>query len=129
VAYLVAGNETTIPAVEELRAALAEHLPGYMIPAVFVTLDAFPLTPNGKVDRKALPEPEMDRAQITAEYVAPRTPLEQALADLCAAILGLERVGIHDSFFDLGGNSLMATHDRRAAELSARALLRAGACG
>jgi acyl carrier protein len=109
VAYLVAGNETAIPAVEELRAALAEHLPGYMIPAVFVTLDAFPLTPNGKVDRKALPKPELDRGQITAEYIAPRTPLEQQLADLCAGILGLERVGIHDSFFDLGGNSLMAT--------------------
>jgi len=109
VAYLVGKQGAVVPAVEELRGLLAETLPGYMIPAVFVTLDAFPLTPNGKVDRRALPEPEMGRGQMTAEYVAPRTPLEQELADLCANVLGLEKVGIHDSFFDLGGNSLAAT--------------------
>ncbi|MFZ0548018.1 MAG: amino acid adenylation domain-containing protein, partial [Candidatus Promineifilaceae bacterium] len=109
VAYLVGRQDAEVPTVEQLRASLAETLPGYMIPAVFFTLDAFPLTPTGKVDRKSLPEPTIERGQMTAEYVAPRTPLEQELAELCANVLGLEKVGIHDSFFDLGGNSLMAT--------------------
>ncbi|RAM48117.1 MAG: non-ribosomal peptide synthetase, partial [Hapalosiphonaceae cyanobacterium JJU2] len=86
---------------------LQDQLPEYMVPAVFVVLDALPLTPNGKVDRKALPAP--DGSSRTDEYVAPRTPTEAIIADLFAATLGVDTVGIYDSFFDLGGHSLLAT--------------------
>nr|WP_244163876.1 condensation domain-containing protein [Rhodococcus koreensis] len=78
-----------------------------MIPAQVVHLDTLPLSVNGKLDRKALPAPNLDTA--TAEYVAPRTPAEVVVSDVFAEILGVERVGIHDHFFDLGGNSLVAT--------------------
>jgi hypothetical protein len=86
-----------------------------MVPSLFVTLESLPLTPNGKVDRKALPEPSQARPDLRAPYVAPRTPLELELAELCAQVLGLESpngqpaVGIHDNFFDLGGHSLLGT--------------------
>ena len=102
---------------DELRRFLRRRLPDYMVPAAFVTLAALPLTPNNKVDRRALPVPHLTRA-ATASYVAPRTPLEEELATLCAGVLGLTgdasanghpAVGIHDNFFDLGGNSLLAT--------------------
>ncbi|MBA2675316.1 non-ribosomal peptide synthetase, partial [Ramlibacter sp.] len=93
--------------VQALRAALARRLPGYMVPSHIVVLAALPLTPNGKIDRKALPVP--DAAQAQEAYVAPRTPLERGLAAVWAAVLGLERVGIHDNFFELGGHSLLAT--------------------
>jgi aryl carrier-like protein len=77
-----------------------------MLPGAFVTLDALPLTPNGKLDRNALPPPDLDRAERTTAYVAPRTQIERTLADLWTEILGLERVGIHDNFFTLGGDSI-----------------------
>jgi thioester reductase-like protein len=80
-----------------------------MIPSAFVTLDALPLTPNGKVDRRALLELTIENLATQTEYVAPRTSEEQAIAKICAEVLDLERVGIHDNFFDLGGNSLIAT--------------------
>ena len=93
-------------AVEDLRQGLRERLPDYMVPSAFITLEALPLTPNGKVDRKALPAPE---AGSEEGYLAPRTPAEEVLAGIWADLLGLERVGSTDHFFDLGGHSLLAT--------------------
>ncbi|MFD9064423.1 amino acid adenylation domain-containing protein, partial [Kitasatospora purpeofusca] len=95
--------------VPALRSALAERLPGYMVPSAFVLLDALPLTPNGKTDRKALPAPDGNRRDLDAVYVAPRDEREEALCALFAKVLGVPAVGVHDSFFDLGGHSLLAT--------------------
>jgi thioesterase domain-containing protein/acyl carrier protein len=92
--------------IEGLRQHLGRTLQDYMVPAAFVLLDSLPLTPNGKIDRKALPEP--DAAQQQAAYVAPRNDLEQQLCAVWQEVLGLERVGITDNFFQLGGHSLMA---------------------
>ncbi|GCB44678.1 non-ribosomal peptide synthetase [Streptomyces sp. NL15-2K] len=91
--------------MDAVRAELARSLPEYMVPSVFVVLEALPLTANGKVDRRALPVPEFDSGQ---EYVAPRTPVEERLAGIWAEVLGIERVGIRDSFFDLGGDSILS---------------------
>lgn len=91
-----------------LRRFLEEKLPDYMVPAAFVTLEAIPLTPNGKVDRNALPPPDITRPELDEPFVAPRNPIEEALAAIWRELLGLERVGIDDSFFDLGGHSLLA---------------------
>ncbi|HEU4558809.1 MAG TPA: amino acid adenylation domain-containing protein [Longimicrobium sp.] len=104
VAYCVADEGVD---VESLRAHLAERLPGYMGPAAFVRLNAFPLTASGKVDRRALPAPEGD-ALATRGYEAPDGETEQALAGIWAEVLRAERVGRQDSFFDLGGHSLLA---------------------
>jgi amino acid adenylation domain-containing protein len=97
------------PAVTALRNSLREKLPDYMIPAVFVLLDVMPLTPNGKVDRRALPVPDASRPELGHPFVAPRSPIEETLANICSQVLGLERVGVHDDFFELGGDSLLAT--------------------
>ncbi len=91
----------------ELRAWLRERMPEYMVPAAVLVLDALPLTPHGKVDRRALPAPESFGAD--GEYVAPRTPAEEVLAGVFAEVLGAARVGVHHHFFDLGGHSLLAT--------------------
>ncbi|EEF60005.1 hybrid non-ribosomal peptide synthetase/type I polyketide synthase [Pedosphaera parvula] len=91
----------------ELRSFLKERLPDYMVPSVFVTLEALPLTPNGKVDRKALPEP--GAKSETDNFVAPETSTQKALAEIWCEILKLKRIGIHDNFFELGGDSLIAT--------------------
>ncbi|MEY9094723.1 amino acid adenylation domain-containing protein, partial [Paenibacillus sp. RC84] len=105
-AYFTAGGEL---AASRLRSALAQELPGYMIPSYFIRLERIPLTPNGKVDRKALPAPEAG-ADGGAEYIAPRTPLEAKLAAIWQDVLGLQKeIGIRDNFFDLGGHSLRAT--------------------
>ncbi|MFG3282494.1 amino acid adenylation domain-containing protein [Streptomyces sp. NPDC048111] len=92
-----------------LREHLAERLPAYMVPTAVVVLAALPLTVNGKVDRKVLPVPEPVRAVGTAAYVAPRTSAELRVAAAWRELLGLDRVGVHDNFFDLGGYSLLAT--------------------
>jgi amino acid adenylation domain-containing protein len=94
--------------VSGLRAYLRETLPDYMLPALFVELDAFPLTANRKVDRARLPDPGGDRPDLAIAYVAPTTEAEAALARVWEEFLGVERVGIHDNFFDLGGDSLLA---------------------
>jgi hypothetical protein len=91
----------------ELREYLAAHLPAYMVPSTYVVLDKLPLTANGKVDRKALPQPE-DIEQPQQAYAPPRTPLEHQLCAIWQQILDLPQVGIHDNFFEIGGNSLLA---------------------
>ncbi|MBZ4423328.1 non-ribosomal peptide synthetase, partial [Myxococcus sp. RHSTA-1-4] len=97
------------PDLAELRASLAKRLPEYMVPSALVRLDALPLTANSKVDRKALPAPDADSLRGAAPFVAPRTPLEQALAEQFAQVLGVQRVSVTDDFFALGGHSLLAT--------------------
>jgi len=95
--------------VGKLRTFLKEKLPDYMVPSVFVVLEALPLSPSGKVDRQALPAPDGARPALEREYVPPRTPVEKELAEICAELLGVEQVGVYDSFFELGGHSLLAT--------------------
>ncbi|MGW0366578.1 amino acid adenylation domain-containing protein [Streptomyces sp. NPDC002990] len=105
VAYLV--PEGDLP-VRELRAHLAESLPDHMIPAVFVPLERLPVTPSGKVDRRALPAPEVRAERPGTPYVAPREGIEEALAAVWAEVLGVRRVGVHDNFFELGGDSILS---------------------
>ncbi len=112
VAYYVPRSARTVGAMiahSELRNLLKERLPEYMIPSFFVELEVLPLTLNGKVDRRALPAPDKTRPELEAVFVAARTPAEERLAAICAEVLGLERVGVHDNFFSLGGHSLLAT--------------------
>ena len=137
VAYVVPGDDGKEADAAELREFLRAKLPEYMVPSMFVTLESVPLTPNGKVDRKALPAPSQARPDLRAAYVAPRTPLELELAEICAQVLGLEHqhgqspVGVNDNFFDLGGHSLLGTrlvfllrekYGLEAAQLPLRAL-------
>jgi surfactin family lipopeptide synthetase A len=97
-------------AAGDLRRSLQERLPDYMVPAAFVTLDALPLTPNGKVDRRALAKLPLEAGPRDGDgFVAPRNPVEEQMAEIWADVLGIERVGIHDTFWDLGGHSLLAT--------------------
>jgi acyl carrier protein len=109
VAYLVAAEGAQVPELAKLRSSLREKLPDYAVPTAFVFLDELPLTPNGKVDRAALPAPSRSSLDRACVYVAPRTPLEQTLAQMWVEVFGLDEVGIHDNFFDLGGHSLLAT--------------------
>ncbi|MEH2455650.1 amino acid adenylation domain-containing protein [Nostoc sp.] len=95
--------------IQDLRHYLNEKLPEYMIPSAFVVLEKFPLTSNGKVDSCALPIPEKFKNGLESSFVAPSTPTQEILANLWAAILSIEKVGIYDNFFDLGGHSLLAT--------------------
>jgi acyl carrier protein len=97
------------PAINEVRQFLADKLPAYMIPTSFIFLEALPLTDTLKVDRKALPQPDGLRPEIGVPYEAPRNFVEETLVKIWADILDVDRVGIHDSFFDLGGHSLAAT--------------------
>ncbi|MEG4227993.1 amino acid adenylation domain-containing protein [Microcoleus sp. N9_B2] len=111
IAYIIANsaaqNKHSI-LIHELRCFLKEKLPEYMIPAAFVTLEALPLTNNGKVDRKALPAPERDRPELEEAFAAPTTAIEKILAEIWAQVLGLEQVGIDDNFFELGGDSILS---------------------
>ena len=107
VAYLVAENPPA-DLVDQLRALLRAGMPEYMVPAHFVTLEALPLTKNGKVDRKALPAPALSRPSVARPYAAPRTGTENAIAQIWSAVLGIDRVGIHDHFFELGGDSILS---------------------
>jgi amino acid adenylation domain-containing protein/non-ribosomal peptide synthase protein (TIGR01720 family) len=106
VAYVVAAGEAA--GAEALRAFLRTRLPEHMVPSALVAMDALPLSPNGKIDRRALPAPERG-GRGTEAFVAPRTPVEETLAGVWAEILRLERVGVTDDFFHLGGHSLLAT--------------------
>ena len=106
VAYLVAEEGQAMPSIEEWRSYLRERLPDYMMPSIFMALDQFPLSPNGKLDRKALPTPSQGRPELETVYVAPRNRAEQVLAGIWSEVLVLERVGIYDNFFSLGGDSI-----------------------
>lgn len=108
VAYVVAQKEAAI-SLSELRQYAKKYLPEYMLPAFFVVLDALPLMPNGKVDRRAFPAPDWSEPQATSSFVAPSTPIEEVLAGIWSQLLGVKRVGINDHFFELGGHSLLAT--------------------
>jgi amino acid adenylation domain-containing protein len=106
VGYVVS-NSVGIPTTDELRSYLKERLPEYMVPSVFVMLEALPLLPNGKVNRHALPAPGGLRPILSAAYEAPRSEVERAIATVWQELLHLEKVGINDNFFDLGGHSLL----------------------
>ena len=93
--------------VGSLRDFLKQKLPDYMIPSSFVFLNHLPLTPNGKVDRKALPAPDAINPELETNYVAPQTEIEQSIATIWQQVLHLEKVGVDDNFFDLGGHSLL----------------------
>jgi len=107
IAYVVADH--SIPSATEWRNYLASRLPDYMVPALFVTLDALPLTDNGKVDQRKLATTKLQLSDLTDSYVAPRNEIETEVAAIWAEILKLDRVGVDDNFFILGGHSLLAT--------------------
>ena len=106
--YVVA-TRGPLPAAGELRAFLKEKLPEYMVPHFYLFLEKLPLTPHGKVDRRALPQGEGTERELDAPFVAPRNAIEEVLSDIFAQALRVERVGVNDNFFDLGGHSLLAT--------------------
>ncbi|MDP2604349.1 MAG: non-ribosomal peptide synthetase [Deltaproteobacteria bacterium] len=108
VAYLLPKSRPA-PTVSELRLCIGKTIPEHMIPSKFIILENFPLAPNGKLDRKALPQPGSSRPELDMPYVAPRTPVETALSEVWAGVLSIDQVGVHDNFLDLGGDSLLAT--------------------
>jgi acyl-coenzyme A synthetase/AMP-(fatty) acid ligase/aryl carrier-like protein len=127
VGYLVTSEDLSVDALQRF---LSETLPDYMIPAAFLILPAMPLTPSGKVDRRALPDQAAAQARRDAAFVAPRDEVEEGIAAIWAELLKLERVGVHDDFFALGGHSLLATQAimrirRQHGEIPLRALLAA----
>ncbi|MBT9312777.1 non-ribosomal peptide synthetase [Leptothoe kymatousa] len=107
VAYVVSKDNT--PTVSDLRACLKKTLPEYMVPSVFISLDSLPLTPSGKVDRRALPKPDLNQGNLENDFVAPRNPVEETLSNIWEELLKQEKIGIYDNFFELGGHSLLAT--------------------
>jgi len=110
VAYVVPESQSSTDEQDRVsdncRKALKCHLPDYMIPDVFVLLEAMPLTPNGKIDRQRLPAPDSAKAP-GHQYIAPRTDTEQRLCQIWQEVLGISVIGIHDNFFEVGGNSLL----------------------
>jgi hypothetical protein len=103
VAYVVGAA----PTVDVLRMHVRTRLPEYMVPAHVAALQSLPMTPSGKVDRRALPAPDVARPALSAEYQRPTTKIERAIAEIWCRVLGLPHVGILDNFFDLGGNSIL----------------------
>jgi len=108
VAYMVTTQEASRN-ISDLRSHLKERLPDYMIPSAFIYLDALPLTSHGKIDRRALPAPDAERPALAEAFIAPRTPAEKSLASIWTKLLGINRIGINDNYFELGGDSLLAT--------------------
>jgi amino acid adenylation domain-containing protein len=108
VAYVVPAEAASL-SVSLLKDFLSHKLPAYMMPSLFVLLDALPLAPNGKINRKALPAPDRTGLISKEDFVSPGTPTEEIIAGIWAEVLGLNQVGIHDNFFELGGHSLLAT--------------------
>ncbi len=108
VAYFVKESDQEIE-INDLKQYIREKLPAFMLPSAFVELEEFPLSPNGKIDRKALPEPEPENFVIEDNYVAPETPINEALVEIYEEVLRRKRIGIFDNFFDIGGHSLLAT--------------------
>jgi amino acid adenylation domain-containing protein len=106
-AYFIPVVGQTVTA-SELRKFLADQLPDYMIPSAFVQMESFPLSPNGKVNRRVLPVPTQDRPELNQNYIAPQTPTQELLAEIWSEVLGIQRIGIDDNFFHLGGHSLKA---------------------
>jgi non-ribosomal peptide synthetase component F len=127
IGYIVP-EEGIEPTSAELYAFLKEKIPSYMIPSIFVTLKEIPLTPNGKVNRAELPVPQLSEDGTSANFVAPRNPLEETLAEIWRETLGAAQVGVESNFFDLGGHSLLATRvvtqirERYGVELPLRVL-------
>jgi amino acid adenylation domain-containing protein len=130
IAYFTS-NDRPGPGTSELRIFLKQTLPEYMIPSSFVLLETLPLTASGKVDRQSLPGPDSSRPELDTPYVEPETAVEKELAKMWAEVLGVEQIGIHDNFLDLGGHSLMATQiisrviNRFRVELPVKSLLEA----
>ncbi len=106
IAYVVANNPSL--QINQLRSFLQEKLPEYMLPSAFVMLEAMPLTPNGKLDRRALPAPDQQRPELQSAFIAPQTPIEKQLAEIWMQVLGLKQVGVNDNFFELGGDSILS---------------------
>ncbi len=107
VAYIVFKSASSATA-SQIRDLLSEKLPSYMIPSIFVVLAALPLTANGKIDRRALPDPPVSRPELDIPFVVPRTSVEETVARICSEVLEVDQVGVDDNFFDLGGDSLLA---------------------
>jgi acyl carrier protein len=107
VAYVVADQDDT-STKSDLRRFLKEKLPEYMVPTAFVILDALPLTPTGKVNRRALPAPDRTRPKLKETFVPPRTHMESLIAKVWQEVLVVEKVGVYDNFFNLGGHSLLS---------------------
>ncbi|MCP4662419.1 MAG: non-ribosomal peptide synthetase, partial [bacterium] len=113
------------PTVGELQGFVKETLPDYMVPSAFVFLESLPLTPNRKVDRRALPAPDAGRPHLATTFVAPGSAAEEALAEIWAEVLGREQVGVNDSFFELGGDSILSLRVvSKAREAGLRLMLR-----
>lgn len=131
VAYLTTSGPLP-PSIGELRRHLLDRLPDHMVPSAFVLMEEFPLQPSGKLDRAALPDPAANRSDLSGTYVEPSTALEWVLAGIWAEVLELDRVGVSDDFFDLGGHSLLVTQavsrvrDLFRVDLSIRDFLTAG---
>jgi len=106
VAYVVPQEQS--PTVSELRSFLKQNLPEYMVPSVFLLLNALPLTPNGKVDRKSLPAPDTGRPELEGVFVPPGTAIEETLVKIWSQVLRVEKIGVHDNFFQLGGDSILS---------------------